>query len=134
MAIALSFLMSRALARQSERHKGIEPVADTVCSRVYLSPPDAITGPDRACPNIPIRYEAGNPEAGTTFGWSVTGGGTVSAAVGGYSYVTFGSLPATVKVARVTTDGLGCASDTLSYDVDVAVPPLAIGGPDSVCH
>lgn len=98
--------------------------------------PDVITGMDRACPAIPIRYDAGNPVSGTTFSWSVgsPGAGSPSAAVGDYSYITFSSLPANVNVQRVTTDGLGCASGTLSYYVDVAVPPLSIAGPDMVCH
>lgn len=96
--------------------------------------PDLITGPDRSCPGIPVRYDAGNPLAGTTFHWSVTGGGSASAPVGDYSYITFGTLPAYVNVVRTTTDGLGCASDAISYYVDVAVPPLSIAGPDTVCH
>lgn len=96
--------------------------------------PDLITGPDRACPYIPIKYEAGNPIQGTTFKWFVTGGGTVSAPVGDYSFITFGTLPATIKAVRVTTDGLGCASDTLTFDVLPPIPPLSISGADTVCH
>lgn len=98
--------------------------------------PDLITGPDRACVNIPVRYDAGAPVAGTTFHWSVgpPGGGTANPLVGDHSYITFSSLPANVTVRRVTTDGLGCTSDELSYLVDVAVPPLVIAGEDSVCH
>ncbi len=98
------------------------------------APPNVITGPVRACPGIPIRYDAGNPLAGTTFSWSATGGGTVTASVGDYSYVTFGTLPANVQVVRVTTEGAGCRSAVLSYPVDVAVPPLSISGVDTACH
>lgn len=110
------------------------PPEDHLIKVVATPPsPDVITGPDRACPNIPMRYDAGNPVPGTTFKWFVTGG-TVNAPVGDYSYITFGPLPAVVKAVRVTTDGLDCVSDTLYYNVDVAVPPLVISGPDSVCH
>lgn len=111
------------------------PPEDMMISVVATPPPPAfITGQDRACPNIQIRYDAGTPMPGTTFHWSVSGGGSVNAAVGNHSYITFGTLPATITVTRVTTDGLGCTSDPLFYNVDVAVPPLSIAGADTVCH
>lgn len=100
-------------------------------------PPDMITGPDRACTNVPIRFDAGNPIAGTTFEWSVVGGGggTPDALVGDYSYITFNpTLPASVQVVRITTSGITCRSTAITKLVDVSIPPLSISGSTSVCH
>lgn len=96
--------------------------------------PDIILGPDRACPAVPTKYEAGILEPGTTFKWSVSGGGTVNSTIGDHTYVTFNTLPAVVIATRVTTDGLACGSDPLHFEVEVPIPPLVIAGPDSVCH
>lgn len=133
MAIALSFLLPQAMAQKRKKHSARQLV-DTAVYKPTPPLPDVITGATRACAGVPIRYDVGNPVAGTTFQWSVTGGGSVAAAVGDYSFITFGTLPATIKAVRVTTDGLGCVSDTLYYDVEVAVPPMTISGADTVCH
>ena len=101
------------------------------------APPDMITGPDRACTGVPIRFDAGNPIPGTTFEWSVVGGGggTPDALVGDYSYITFNpSLPASVQVVRITTSGTNCRSAAITKLVDVAIPPLSISGNTTVCH
>jgi len=97
------------------------------------APPDMITGPVRACIGIPTRYEAGNPIAGTSYAWS-TSSGTVDAAMGDYSYLTFTSLPATVQVVRVTTGEAHCASTPITKTVLDAVPPFTISGEDEPCH
>jgi len=97
------------------------------------APADAITGPARACPGIPVRYEAINPIAGTTYEWS-TPSGSVDAPVGDYSYLTFSSLPATIQVVRVTTDEAHCTSTPITKTVLEPVPPFTISGEDEPCH
>jgi PKD repeat protein len=98
------------------------------------APPTAITGPDSSCAGIPILYGAGNPIAGTTFQWGVSSG-SVNAALGDQSYITFtGAPPYTISVTRVTLDEAQCVSSPLTKVVVSPVPPLFITGSDTVCH
>jgi hypothetical protein len=98
------------------------------------APPNVVTGPDSACSNIPILYEAGNPVAGTSFQWSVSSG-AVNAALGDESYITFsGAPPYTVSVRRITLDEAQCLSLPLTKVVVSPVPTLVITGEDSACH
>lgn len=98
------------------------------------APPNVVTGPDSACANIPVLYKAGNPVAGTSFQWSVSSG-SVNAALGDESYITFtGAPPYTVSVRRITLDEAQCLSSPLSKVVVSPVPTLVITGEDTVCH
>lgn len=112
------------------------PPKDFVINVVRLPrQPDSISGPPRACPGIPVRYEGGGPIAGTTFEWSVAGGlGTVNAMLGDYTYVQFSSVPAVVRAVRITTDGAGCRSAAIEFPVSTPVPALSISGKAEVCH
>lgn len=96
--------------------------------------PDSIVGPAYACAGIPTKYKASNVEFGTTFKWFVSGGGTVNASLGDFTYVNFNTFPAIVSAVRITTDGLSCTSDTLHFNVEGPFPSLAISGSDTVCH
>jgi hypothetical protein len=110
------------------------PPADFVVKVVGIpAPPDVILGPDRACPGIPTRYDAGNPVAGTGYIWTVSPG-VANAAVGDYSYVKFTSVPGTIFLQRVTLDDAQCVSSAISKTVLDPVPALVITGPDTVCH
>lgn len=96
-------------------------------------PPDGIIGPEGVCVGMPVRYDAGNPQPGTTFRWETTNG-TLNAEVGGHSYIRFSSVPATISVRRMTTDGAHCLSDPLDMVVHSAVPSLSLSGADPACH
>jgi PKD repeat protein len=97
--------------------------------------PSSIVGPDSACSGVPYLYSAGPPIAGTTFGWSVSGGGTANAPYGDNTYITFNGLPNyTITVFRMTTDAAQCKSKSIKKIVRAPVPPLVISGLDSVCH
>lgn len=111
------------------------PPEDFVITVVGIpAPPDVILGPDRACPGIPVRYDAGNPISGTTYQWSVPTGGSASAAVGDYSYITFATVPGTIQLRRVTLDEAQCVSSPISRVILDPVPPLSISGNTPVCH
>lgn len=99
------------------------------------APPTSITGPNGACAGIPVQYSAGAPIPGTSFQWSVSGGGTANAPVGSESYITFAGAPNyTITVRRVTTDAAQCLSAPLTKIVTDPVPALVTTGPDTVCH
>lgn len=99
------------------------------------APPTSITGPAGACPGIPTQYAAGAPIPGTSFQWSVSGGGVANAAIGSESYITFAGAPNyTISVRRITTDAAQCLSAPLTKIVTDPVPVLDITGPDTVCH
>jgi len=99
------------------------------------APPDMITGPESACAGIPTLYLGGNPIAGTTFEWAVSGGGSVNAMYGDESYITFNGAPNyTVQLTRITTDAAHCRSHPISKIVHSPVPPLDIIGDNDVCH
>jgi PKD repeat protein len=98
------------------------------------APPNIITGPDSACAGIPTLYEAGNPVPNTSFQWSVSSG-SVNAALGDESYITFtGAPPYTVSVRRITLDEAQCLSSPLNKVVVSPVPTLVITGEDTACH
>jgi PKD repeat protein len=98
------------------------------------APPNVVDGPDSACANIPTLYEAGNPIPNTSFQWSVSSG-TVNAALGDESYITFaGAPPYTISVRRITLDEAQCLSSPLNKIVVSPVPTLVITGEDTACH
>lgn len=99
------------------------------------APPTSITGPNGACPGIPVEYTAGSPIPGTSFQWTVSGGGTANATIGDNSYLTFAGAPNyTISVRRITTDAAQCLSAPLTKIVTDPVPVLDITGEDTVCH
>lgn len=96
-------------------------------------PPDGITGPEGVCVGMPVRYDAGNPQPGTTFRWDVSSG-SLNSSVGDHSYITFSSVPATISVRRMTTDAAHCLSDPIEMNIHSAVPALTLSGADPACH
>jgi PKD repeat protein len=112
------------------------PVAEYLITVKDLpAAPTSIMGPDGACAGIPVKYTANPVIAGTTFQWSVTGGGAVNALTGNESYITFAGAPDyTVSVKRVTTDAAQCESSAFTKIVTDPIPVLQINGEQTVCH
>lgn len=111
------------------------PVGDfTVTVKELPAAPTSITGPAGACAGVPIKYSAGPAVAGTTFLWAVSSG-SVNAATGAESFITFAGAPNyTVTVKRITNDALQCASAAFTKIVTDPIPALTIYGEDTVCH
>jgi hypothetical protein len=106
---------------------------DTIRFVVTPKPPavDSLLGPERACPDVPTKYEAKNILAGYTFGWAADLG-VVSPPTSNITWAKFsGTGPWQIKVWR--TDALGCPSDTLRRTIISPIVPVTISGPTEVC-
>lgn len=96
--------------------------------------PTSIYGPTEVCKLTPISYIASPHISGTTFQWSVSSG-NVNPQEGMETNITFNTLPATIDVVRVTTDGSGCKSEPFTQAIETVMPSVSIltNAPNEIC-
>ncbi len=98
-------------------------------------PPTSISGPTPICPNNAYTYEALSVSANSALQWTVENGPALPGSyVGNPLNITWNaSGPYSLAVRQISTDGLGCLSDTIRLDV-VAINLPNITGDDLVCE
>jgi len=118
------------------------PSTNNTCSdaaewriKVVANPPKpaGISGPALICPGAPYTYTlSGNSPF--SLEWKIkNGAANPSTQLGENVNVTWGnSAPRWISVAQISTDGLGCISDTVQMSVQ-PLPPVAVTGTPQVC-
>ena len=103
--------------------------------RALPADPTGIWGETNICPGTAYTYEATGLPAGSNIRWTVkNGAGATQTLNGNPLNVTWGNTgPYWLTAAQVSTDGLGCLSDTVGL---VAIPIAApvIAGTSAVCE
>ncbi|MBC7775714.1 MAG: PKD domain-containing protein, partial [Phycisphaerae bacterium] len=103
--------------------------------RALPADPTAISGETNICPGTAYTYQATGLPAGSNIRWTVkNGAGATQTLNGNPLNVTWGNTgPYWLTAAQVSTDGLGCLSDTVGL---VATPIAAptIAGTPIVCE
>jgi PKD repeat protein len=106
-----------------------------ISMRALPADPTGILGETNICPGTAYTYEATGLPAGSNIRWTVkNGAGATQALNGNPLNVTWGNTgPYWLTAAQVSTDGLGCLSDTVGL---VAIPIAApvIAGTSAVCE
>lgn len=94
-----------------------------------------ISGPAYICPNNFYTYEAEGAAPNNNLQWTVQNGAAAPATYTGNPLnLTWGaSAPYTLAVRQVSTNGLGCLSDTLRLNV-AAIGLPGVSGDDIVCE
>jgi PKD repeat protein len=93
--------------------------------------PAAIAGPKVICPNTPLTYTVLGTEP-YTVSWTVTNG-TPATATGNPANITWNNnLNRWLSAMYISTDGLGCRSDTTKLDIK-GISGLSISGVSNAC-
>ncbi len=91
--------------------------------------------PDTVCVNSTLVPYSVTNIVGSTYAWTLSGGGALSAATGNAITVNWGATPGTYGLQVQETSSTGCAGDPVS--LNVVVIPLAtatISGNSSMCY
>jgi PKD repeat protein len=97
--------------------------------------PTGISGETNICPNTTYTYEAQGIAGNNNTRWTVQNGPGAPVTVNGNPInVTWGSIgPRWLEAVQISTDGLGCTSDTLHLDVN-QIGNVSISGTSVVCE
>jgi PKD repeat protein len=111
-------------------------VSDDHLIQVTAQPPKpaSIDGPAVICPSVPYTYQTLPGASGYNTEWTFWQDGNSASDQGNPVVRTWaGAVRRIVSVQNVTTDGLGCKSDTLQLKVEELLAPV-ISGPPAVCR
>lgn len=97
--------------------------------------PTRIAGERLICPNQPYTYEALGLPTGADVQWSIwnAANNPFSAKGNPYNITWSNGSPRRLAVSQVSTDGLGCLSDTVMMTIQALTAPT-ITGPVKVCE
>ena len=97
--------------------------------------PTGITGERLVCPNTPYAYEATGGDPKANIQWIFQNGSNVSTTVKGNPQVISWSanVPRRLAAQQISSDGLGCLSDTVQISIQTLTAPL-ISGTAKVCE
>jgi PKD repeat protein len=106
-----------------------------VAIRALPAEPAAITGETNICPGTTYAYEATGLPAGANIRWTVkNGAGAAQTMAGNPLNITWGPVgPYWLTAAQVSSDGLGCLSDTIGLSMTAIALP-SISGDPVVCE
>ena len=97
------------------------------------SKPAGIAGINSICPGTPYAYSAFGAPPGASFRWTVQNGATQSTGAGNpYNVVWGNNAPRWIAVQQISTDGLGCRSDTVRLDI-TPIGTFNISGTPQLC-
>lgn len=90
--------------------------------------------PDTVCVNSTLVPYSVTNTVGSTYAWTLGGGGALSAATGNAITVNWGATPGTYNLQVQETSSTGCAGDAVSLNV-VVIPltTATISGTSSMC-
>lgn len=90
---------------------------------------------DSVCVNSSAVPYSVTQTAGSTYAWSISGGGTLSATTGNAISVNWGNTPGLYTLQVTETSASGCIGDPVSLDVRVLpLPTASIAGNSSMCY
>ncbi len=96
--------------------------------------PTGISGPVLICPNNIYTYEALGVLPNSNLQWTVQNGLTTNTYLGNPVNISWGVAgPYALSVRQISTDGLGCLSDTIRLQVAAITLP-SITGDNTVCE
>ncbi|MFN0033957.1 MAG: PKD domain-containing protein [Saprospiraceae bacterium] len=103
--------------------------------RALPADPTAVSGEKNICPGTAYTYEATGLPAGSNIKWTVkNGAGATQTFNGNPLNVTWGNTgPYWLTAAQVSSDGLGCLSDTVGLEATPIASP-GIAGTPVVCE
>jgi len=90
---------------------------------------------DTVCVNSTLVPYSVTNTVGSTYAWTLSGGGAMSAATGNAITVNWGAVAGTYNLQIQETSSTGCAGDPVALDV-VVIPlaTAAISGNSSMCY
>lgn len=90
---------------------------------------------DTVCVNTnSVPYSVTNT-AGSTYAWTLSGGGVLSSTTGNAISVNWGNTPGTYTLQVTETSASGCVGDPVSLNVQVIpLPTASIAGNSSMCY
>ncbi|MFN0175718.1 MAG: PKD domain-containing protein [Saprospiraceae bacterium] len=126
----------RLLATPADANQTCSNAADWAISvRALPADPTGILGETNICPGTAYTYEATGLTAGSNIRWTVKNGAGAPQTLAGNPFnVTWGNTgPYWLTAAQVSSDGLGCLSDTVGLvAIPIAAPTLS--GTPVVCE
>ena len=103
VSLVLCLLMSQLILAQTN-----QSLTQTVCAGAMAEP-----------------YLINPPTAGSTYQWSLSGGGTLNGTTTNSTTIDWGMNPGIYTVTVVETDVYGCEGNPVSVDVTVVALPSA---------
>jgi hypothetical protein len=89
---------------------------------------------DTVCVNSSTVPYSVTQTAGSTYAWTISGGGTLSASTGNAISVNWGSTPGLYTLQVTETSASGCVGDPVSLNVRVLpLPTASIAGNTTMC-
>ncbi len=123
----------RLLAIPTAAGKTCSPSAELIFNIVARPPkPAGLAGPKVICPSTPLSYSV----LGTglyTVSWTVSGGGPAAQTGNPINVSWNNSANRWLSAAHISTDGLGCKSDTAKLNV-TAISGLSVTGVPGLCE
>ena len=122
----------RLLANPADANQSCSNEADWAISvRGLPADPTGIAGETNICPGTSYAYEATGLPAGSNIRWTLKNGAGATQTLGGNPLnVTWANAgPYWLTAAQVSTDGLGCLSDTVGLVATAIVVPTIAGTP-----
>lgn len=90
---------------------------------------------DTVCVNSSTVPYSVTQTSGSTYAWTISGGGTLSATSGNAISVNWGSTPGLYTLQVTETSASGCVGDPVSLDVRVLpLPTASIAGNSTMCY
>lgn len=90
---------------------------------------------DTVCVNSSTVPYSVTQTAGSTYAWTISGGGTLSATTGNAISVNWGNTPGLYTLQVTETSASGCVGDPVSLNVRVLpLPTASIAGNSSMCY
>jgi hypothetical protein len=101
----------------------------------FSSYAQSTTDPDSVCAGASGKIYQVTPSAGSTYSWSLTGGGAIASGAGSDSItINWNATAGTDTLRVIEFNAIGCPGDTIRLAVvRLPLPTVALSGTDSIC-
>jgi hypothetical protein len=101
----------------------------------FASFAQSTTDPDSVCAGATGKIYQVTPTAGSTYSWSLTGGGTIASGAGTDSIaINWNNTAGTDTLRVIEFNAIGCPGDTIRLAVvRLPLPTVSLSGTDSIC-